>query len=101
MTEPHLTVYQTEWCPHSSRVRQKLTELGVRFVAVPVPADRGDREEMRRHVGTDEIPAVAFDDGTLLTGDTDAIVRDLEGRFTERPDADEHRRKAEEKGRAV
>jgi glutaredoxin len=39
-----LTLYQAEWCPYSSRVRQRFTELGVTFAAVPVPAERADRE---------------------------------------------------------
>jgi glutaredoxin len=37
-------LYQAEWCPHSRRVRQRLTEPGVAVVAHPVPADRADRE---------------------------------------------------------
>jgi glutaredoxin len=98
MVQPHIEVYQAEWCPHSSRVRQRLTELEVRYIAVPVPADPADREEMRRKVGTDEIPAVAFDDGTILKGDTDQILRDLDGRFASGLAAEEHRRKASEHG---
>ena len=58
-----LSLYQAEWCPYSSRVRQRLTELGVTFAAVPVPAQRIDREEMRRKVGTDEIPALLLENG--------------------------------------
>jgi glutaredoxin len=96
MSHPHIEVYQAEWCPHSSRVRQKLTELEQRYVAIPVPADRADREEMRRKTGSDEIPAVVFEDGTVLTGDTDHILRELDGRFTSGPAAEEHRRKASE-----
>jgi glutaredoxin len=96
MAEAHIELYQAEWCPHSSRVRQKLTELGVRYVAVPVPPDPSEREVMRRKVGTDEIPAVLFEDGTVLTGDTDGIIRDLDGRFSAGAFAAEHRRKAEE-----
>jgi glutaredoxin len=94
MSQPHIHVYQAEWCPHSSRVRQKLTELEQRYVAIPVPPDPADREEMRRKTGTDEIPAVLFEDGTVLKGDTDQILRDLDGRFTAGPLAEAHRRKA-------
>ena len=39
-------LYQTEWCPSSRRVRQRLTELDVRFVAVPVPVERDERNEL-------------------------------------------------------
>jgi len=95
-----LTLYQAEWCPFSSRVRQRLTELGVTFAAVPVPAERIDREEMRRKVGTDEIPALLLEDGTAVTGDADEIIAWLNERHTERADAAEHRRQAEEHDRA-
>ena len=50
-----MELYQAEWCPHSHRVRQRLTELGVDFVAHQVPADPAERERMRRAVGADEI----------------------------------------------
>lgn len=95
-----LTLYQAEWCPYSSRVRQRCTELGLSFVAVPVPAERVDREEMRRKTGTDEIPALLLDDGTAITGDADEIVAFLDAHHSERSDAAEHRRQAEEHGRA-
>ena len=92
-----IEVYQAEWCPYSHRVRQRLTELGLPFVARPVAAEREDRDEMREAVGSDEIPVVVLDDGTVLDGDADEIVAALGERFPERDDAEAHRRKAEEK----
>jgi glutathione S-transferase len=89
-------LYQAEWCPHSRRVRQRLTELGVPFVARPVPADPADREEMRRKTGSDEIPALLLEDGTAVTGETERIVAYLDERYSERADAGEHRRRSEE-----
>ena len=82
-----MELYQAEWCPHSARVRQRLSELGVSFVARQVPAERVDREEMRRKTGTDEIPALLLDDGTAVTGDADAIIAHLDAHFSERADA--------------
>jgi glutathione S-transferase len=90
-----IELFQAEWCPHSGRVRQRFTELGVSFVARPVPADRADREEMRRKVGTDEIPALLLEDGTAVTGDADAIIAYLDAHHSERADAAEHRARAE------
>ena len=87
-------LYQAEWCPHSSRVRQRFTELGVSFVARPVPADRADREELRRKTGTDEIPALLLEDGTAITADADEIIAYLDDRYSDRADADEHRSRA-------
>jgi glutathione S-transferase len=91
-----MELYQAEWCPYSAKVRQRFTELGVSFVARPVPAERADREEMRRKTGTDEIPALLLDDGTAVTGDADALIAYLDEHFSERADADAHREKAQE-----
>jgi glutathione S-transferase len=88
-------LYQAEWCPHSQRVRQRFTELGVSFVARPVPAEPDDREEMRRRTGTDEIPVLVLEDGTAITGGADAIIAHLDGQYQERSDASQHRERAE------
>jgi glutathione S-transferase len=88
-------LYQAEWCPHSHKVRQRLTELGLDFVARQVPADPDERERMERATGTNEIPALVADDGTVLCGD-DEILAWLDDGFDERADADEHRAKARE-----
>jgi glutaredoxin len=93
MANASIAVYQAEWCPYSRRVREAMTELGLSFVSVPVPADPADREEMRRKTGTDEIPAVLFDGGEVLSGDAEEVCAALRDRFSERADADEHRRR--------
>jgi glutathione S-transferase len=87
-------LYQAEWCPHSRRVRQRLTELGVSFIARQVPADPGDREELRRKTGTDEIPALVLEDGTVVNNSADDIIAHLESRYSERADVDDHRERA-------
>jgi glutathione S-transferase len=84
-------LYQAEWCPYSRRVRQRFTELGVSFVARQVPAERADREELRRKTGSDEIPALALEDGGVINEDADAIIAYLDDRYSERIDADRHR----------
>jgi glutathione S-transferase len=88
-------LYQAEWCPHSHRVRQRFTELGVSFVARPVPAEQADREELRRLSGTDEIPVLMTEDGTAITDGADAIIEHLDARYNERADAPDHRERAE------
>jgi glutaredoxin len=91
-TVVHVELFQAEWCPHSHRVRQRLTELGVDFRARQVPADKRDRDALDRETGTREIPVlVAFDE--VVRG-ADEIIRWLEDRFTEQPDAGRHRAKA-------
>ena len=88
-------LYQAEWCPHSHRVRQRFTELGVSFIARQVPADPADREELRRRSGTDEIPALLLEDGTAINGDADEIIAHLDERYSKRVDAPVHRERAE------
>lgn len=89
-----MELYQAEWCPHSHKVRQRLTELGIDFTARQVPADPDERDDLERIAGTNEIPVLVTDDGQTVCGD-DGILEYLE-RFEEREDADEHREKARE-----
>ena len=66
-----ITLYQAEWCPHSAKVRERLTELGVDFVArqvAPRPEQRGD---------VDSIPTLELEDGTRISGE-DEILEHLE-----------------------
>ena len=89
-----MELYQAEWCPHSHRVRQRLTELGVEYQARQVPADPDERNELRRVAGTTAIPVLVLEDGMPVCGD-DQILEYLD-RFPERYDAEAHRRKARE-----
>ena len=87
-----MELYQAEWCPHSHRVRQRLTELGIDLFLRQVPADPEEREELTRASGTNEIPVLVLEDGSSVCGD-DQILEYLD-RFPERHDADEHRARA-------
>jgi glutathione S-transferase len=89
-----MELYQAEWCPHSHKVRQRLTELGLDFTARQVPADPDDRDTMKQRVGTEEIPVLVKDDGDSVCGEDD-ILEYLK-RYEERDDADEHREKSRE-----
>jgi len=68
-----LSLYQAEWCPFSSAVREVLTELGLPFVAVPVEPWPEQRATLRTRFGTDEIPVLETDDGAVHRG-TDEIL---------------------------
>jgi glutathione S-transferase len=57
-----LELYQAEWCPYSSAVRERLTELGVDFVAKQVAPQQEDRE------GEHEIPLLVTEDGERHEG---------------------------------
>ena len=89
-----MELYQAEWCPHSHKVRQRLTELGIDVTLRQVPADPEDREELRRVADTDEIPVLVGSDREPRCG-ADEILDYLD-EFDERPDVDEHREKARE-----
>jgi glutathione S-transferase len=93
-----LELFQAEWCPHSGKVRQRLTELGVDFVARQVAADPEARRGLREEVGEIEIPVARTEDGRTLAGEEE-ILAYLDERYGSRaaPDADEHRRKALDK----
>ena len=67
-----LTLYQAEWCPYSSAARQRLTELGIDFVAKQVAPRQEDRE------GEHEIPLLVTGDGERFEG-TDAVFEYLVG----------------------
>jgi glutathione S-transferase len=82
-------LYQAEWCPFSHRVRMRLTELGVEFVARQVPADRERRDRMEELTGTRAIPTLVAG-ATVLTG-ADAIVAYLDATYPEGADAQRHR----------
>lgn len=87
-----IDVFQAEWCPYSSAVRERLNELDLPFVCRPVPAEPDDRDEVKQLTGGDPgIPLVVLDDGTLLFGDTDRIIAELDARFPEPPGAQAHR----------
>jgi uncharacterized protein len=79
VAEATLTLYQTEWCPFSSAVREVLTELGLPFVARQVEPWPEEREELRALAGTDQIPVLQAEDGRLYRG-TREILAHLRGR---------------------
>jgi predicted GNAT family acetyltransferase len=79
MPEAELTLYQAEWCPFSSAVREVLTELGLDFVARQVEPWPAQRERLRRLGGDTRIPVLQTEDGELHRG-TRAIFSHLRER---------------------
>jgi glutathione S-transferase len=86
-----LTLYQAEWCPFSSAVRELLTELGLEFVARQVEPWPEERTRLRELAGTDEIPVLQAGDGELYRGTREifAYLRGLDAW----PYAAEHRQR--------
>ncbi|HSP74214.1 MAG TPA: glutaredoxin domain-containing protein [Gaiellaceae bacterium] len=87
-----MELWQTEWCPASRRVRQRLTELGVDYVVRQVPVEREERTALLEAVGVDTIPVLVLDDGTVVVGE-DAIGARLDA-VAEPAGAEAHRAKA-------
>jgi uncharacterized protein len=76
-----LTLYQAEWCPFSSAVREILTELGLDFVARQVEPWPEQRAGLEAVSGSDLIPTLETEDGQFFCG-TRAIygyLRELRG----------------------
>jgi len=92
-SRPMLELYQTEWCPASRRVRQRLTELDLTYVCRQVPVEREERLELFARTGVDSIPALVSEDGEALVGE-EAILWYLDERFPEPSGAEAHRLKA-------
>ena len=88
-----LQLYQAEWCPSSHRVRQRLTELGVDFVARQVQVERRDRGTLLAATGVSGIPVLVTEDGWTVAGE-DAIHAYLDCRVEETPESGAHRCKA-------
>jgi glutathione S-transferase len=94
---PVLTLYQAEWCPYSRRVRMRLTELGIPFLAMQVEPRPEDREELREASGDDSIPVLLTEDGDAIS-DADAIIQWLDEHFAEPVTARGHRAQARAHG---
>ena len=86
-----MRLYQAEWCPFSHRVRAKLTELGVDYELVNVPASSKGRGDLEKVAGTTAIP-VLVDERRIISDSTEAISY-LEKKYGADPDELEvHRR---------
>ena len=89
-----LELWQTEWCPASRRVRQRLTELGIDCLIRQVPVEKEERRALRQATGADTIPALVFDGGEIAVGE-DAILHLFEAAAYEPEQVEAHRQKAE------
>jgi glutathione S-transferase len=90
-----LELYQTEWCPASRRIRERLTELGLDHIVRQVPVERQGRTILVATIGARTIPTLRLEHGAAVVGD-DAIGAYLDQRFDEPPEAEAHRVKAAE-----
>ncbi|HEX5251866.1 MAG TPA: glutathione S-transferase N-terminal domain-containing protein [Gaiellales bacterium] len=94
MAESPVNLYQAEWCPFSSAVREVLTELGIDVVLRQVEPSPEQRDRLREVAGTDEIPVLVTEDGRVFRG-TGEIFAHLATRAPGCFAADHRRRYAE------
>ena len=87
-------LWQTEWCPASRRVRQRLTELGIDYPTRQVPVDGDERVLLRERTGTGTIPVLVVPGEPPFVGE-EAILAYLDGHEPVPPEARAHRLKAE------
>ena len=80
MADALVTLYQAEWCPLSSAVREVLTELGLDFVARQVEPWPDERRELQALAGTNQVPVLQTEDGRLYLGTREifAHLRELD-----------------------
>ena len=86
-----VTLYQAEWCPFSSAVREVLSELGIDAVMRQVEPWPEQRAHLREVAGTDQIPVLQTEDGRIFRG-----TREIFAHLRERepwPYAAAHRRR--------
>jgi glutaredoxin len=88
-----LELWQTEWCPASRRVRQRLTELGVDYVIRQVPVEKEQRQALERATGSATIPTLVFDNREIAVGE-EAVLHPLDTALPEPAEANAHRQKA-------
>jgi glutaredoxin 3 len=79
-----MKLYQAEWCPFSHCVRAKLTELGIDYETVNVPAATKNRDELEEVVGTRAIPVLV--DGERVITDSGEAITYLEERHAADPE---------------
>jgi glutathione S-transferase len=78
-----IELYQAEWCPFSHQIRQRLTELGVPFIAHQVEPEPHERDAMEEAVGDRTIPVLVLEDGTVVAGDAEEILDVLDRQYEE------------------
>jgi len=86
-----LELYQTEWCPASHRVRQRLTEFGLDYLVHQTPVDPAQRLDVEAVTGQTAIPTLV--DGTCVLVGEKAIIDYLDSRYAEPAGARLHPRK--------
>jgi glutathione S-transferase len=81
MSQPDemLELYQFEGCPYCSKVRKKMTELGIDFIARQ--ADKQDRSRVEEVSGQTNVPVLVDPNTDTVMPESDDIVDYLEEHY--------------------
>ena len=81
MTQPEkmLEVYQFEGCPYCSKVRKKMTDLGIDFIARAV--DPHDRSRVKEVSGQENVPVLVDPNTETTMPESDDIVDYLDEHY--------------------
>lgn len=75
-----IKLYQLEHCPYCKIVREKLEELQVSYITVPVPKAKEERKELIEVSGQHFVPTL-IDGDVIIADDEQAIVAHLEKNY--------------------
>jgi len=77
-----LELYQLEECPYCTKVRKKLSELGIDYILRNVPEDNTKRKRLKRLSGQDSVPTlIDSDTNNIVAGDEQQIIQYLEKQY--------------------
>lgn len=83
-----IELYQAEWCPYSSYVRQRLTERGADLIARQVLLPKSARTVMKEATGADSIPALVA--GDQVIAEFEDILQFVDKHHPPKDDSDQH-----------
>ncbi len=78
-----LELYQFEECPYCVRVREKLSEMCLDFIARNVPRKKEDRKMLIKVSGQNGVPTLV-DGNTVIADDDEKIIEYLEKNYSKK-----------------
>ena len=79
-----LELFQFERCPDCGRVRQKLSELMLDFIARQVTPDLARRTRLQLATGQGDVPVLIDPEQRMIVTEADDIIAYLEETYGER-----------------
>ena len=79
-----IELFQREGCSDCARVRQKLSEMMIDFIARQVPPGPAPRTRLELATGQRDIPALVDPEQGMIVTEADDIVAYLEETYTPR-----------------